>query len=217
MAEVADFRGIHSGETVYILGNAETLLEHKEFLLGAERKIGVNASNAHIPADYHVLVDSDAAEKFVTHQFGTRYLFHGPGVVSGDVHPGTEKVEFTPKIGTYLDWSRDCSKYIYVCNSSIWVALQLAEWMGFAEAHLMGFELGGVRIRGHALEGDLFLDEHAERQLQLMGYLQGLIKCNHVNMKVFVTSLTSKCKAFPFRNPNNADNQVVDGFGEKPL
>jgi hypothetical protein len=206
MAEIADFRNTHVGEEVFLLGNADSLMEHQEFLnQEGIHKIGINSSNEHVQADYHVLVDSAAGYRFVKHQYMPKYVFYAPGALACEIPEGVNRVQFNPKVNSYVAWSYDCGKYIQVCKSSMWVALQLAQHMGFSYAYLMGFELGGPRIKGHVHEGSYFLDENAERQLQLMGYLRGLIDAEKVDMKVFVTSLTTKCQAFPFVTMQHRD------------
>jgi hypothetical protein len=214
---IEDFKNIHEGEEVFLLGNAANLLDHKELLEEVPYKIGINSSNAHIKADYHVLVDSAAGFRHVKHPHVPKYLFYAPGAIQCTTPEGCVHVPFQPRCNSYVAWSEDASKFIQVCKSTMWVALQLARFMGFKYAYLMGFELGGPRISGHTHADTDFLDENAAGQLQLMGYLRGLIEGNKWDFFPFVTSMTTKCKAFPHIRIEHRDIQRDFLYNTKPI
>lgn len=214
---VAEFHNKHQGEEVFILGNAKNLTDHAELLERVPFKIGVNSSNAHIHADYHVLTDSAAGFRFVKHEHKPKFVFYTPGGIQAEVDPGCERVFLNPKVNSYVAWSNDLSKYVQVCKATMWVALQLAKYMGFRYAYLMGFELSGARIEGHVHDLANFLDENASLQLQLMGYLRGLIDGGGVtDFFPFMTSITSKCKSFPFIHLEHRDVQRNFLYKAKP-
>jgi hypothetical protein len=109
MTDVAEFKDKHKGEEVFILGNASTLLDHKEFLdnLPGWQKIGVNSSNAHIHSDYHVLVDAAAGLRYAKHKNKARYVFHPPGGFPADADPDyTERVFLNPKVSCMCMFAR---------------------------------------------------------------------------------------------------------------
>jgi hypothetical protein len=94
--------------------------------------------------------------------------------------------------------------------------------MGFKHVYLMGFELHGKRISGHIWDRDDFLDENARQQLQVMAYLRGLMDAGkfgdpqNPDFKVFTTSLSSRCKAFPFIHIQHRDVQRNFLYQGKP-
>jgi hypothetical protein len=200
--------------------------------------IGMNASLSHYQSRYWVGLDLSTLWAARKEGYEPDYTFlpNTPGYDFGN------KVEIKTIYGRRFSWSQDLTKYIYPCRATIWYCLQLAAFMGFDPIFVTGFDLKGPRPKGHVNAGHTMEPAGIHHQLQLMGYLRRLLETKAVTARIFNCSteinkddwspigyplhaedegryedLSSKEEELVRVPVGNADDQVVDGFGEKPL
>ena len=202
-AGITEFRNKHEGEEVAILLNGLSLIENLPYL--PKYTIGVNASAYHHKSQYHVALDILTLWKMCNPEYKQR-----PDLIFSHRVYYTDGRELTrPPIFNYVDfepitsagWSEDLSKGIYTGRVSLWVALQVAVYMGFDPIYLVGFDLKGGHIPGHINEGHDMMSYSARKQLYLMRRVvnyyrpKGIIKA-----KVYNCSPDSECKSLPYFN-----------------
>jgi hypothetical protein len=206
--EIGDFRDLHKGEAVWILANGPSLF-NTNIPAGAV-SIGINAALSHFPSPYWTALDISTLHAGGREGYRPDYVFLPD--VDGLYYRLAKNIRIPADHKVKFGWSHNLERVIYPCGASIWFALQLAGYMGGDPVRLVGFDLKGPRPKGHVHEGEPMEENSVCAQLELMGYLRGLLDTGEVELDIQNLSSISRCTAL-----NNADDQVVDGFGEKPL
>lgn len=203
MRIIEEFHNVHKGEEGAILLNGPSLLENLPYL--PEHTIGVNASIYHHPSKYHVALDILTIWKMCNPE----YQYRPENLFSHRVFYEDGRELTRPPIFKYIDfepitcvgWSEDLTKGIYTARVSVWVALQIACYMGFDPIYLVGFDLSGGHIPGHVNEGHDMMSYSARKQLYLMKRV-----VNNYQPKGIITSRIyncnpdSLCKSLPYFN-----------------
>jgi len=190
---IAEYRGIASGE-VAILGNGPSLMQQIP-MLGDVDTIGINASLQHHPSKWHCAMDQESLIQLPEMKyeadvlFTTNLLYRLPKTNTKQVSMPTRHMD--------IGWSKDLTDCIYSGKATIWFALQIAAWLGYQDIYLMGFDLSGKRVGGHLREDQDIPHSAIKRQLELMGYLRGLIDTNYIKQRVYICTLDNPCVTIP--------------------
>ena len=194
MADIGEFKNIHKGEEVAILANGPSFLETIEDL-GNIDTIGINASLQHFQSKYHVVMDQESIVQIPEMKYGCQYLF------TTNLPYKLPKVDCEvvniPTRHQDIAWSDDLEDCIYTGKATVWFAAQLAAWMGYEDIYFIGLDLGGTRPEGHLLAGIPMPGIAVSRQLELMGYLRGLIDTEAISQKFYNCSQVSVCSSLP--------------------
>ena len=194
MADIKDFKDIHKGKEVAILANGPSLLEHLD-QLGDIETIGINASLQYHPSKYHVAMDQEALVQIPDMKYESEFLFTTnlpyrlPNIKTEVVNIKTRHMD--------VSWSTDLEDCIYTGKASVWFAAQVAAWMGFSDIYFIGLDLGGDRPEGHLRAGTPIPGISVSRQLELMGYLRGLVDTETIPQKFYNCSLFSVATLIP--------------------
>ncbi len=146
-------KGRHAGETCYVLGNGPSLAEVDFALLEGEVVFATNRINLH-PAyeggwrpTYYVV-----STALVGRWLEDMRAVMGEEGVEGyaaewmrEYFEDLEGVTYFPCDARPV-WSHDASERVTKYGGSLFPMLQIAEWMGFVEARLLGCDLGFVTL-----------------------------------------------------------------------
>lgn len=212
MADILDFKDIYPGGEIAILGNGPSLFEHLD-LLDNIPTIGINASLEHYPSKYHVAIDQEALIQVPELKYQAEYLFT-TNLPYKLPNVKTQVVDI-PSRHQDVAWSSDLTDCIYTGKASIWFAAQVAAWMVGSEGsvYFIGFDLNGERPKGHLHEGMPMPSIAISRQLELAGYLRGLIDTEAIDQKFYVCSDFSSITLLPkvkFRNRHFIKNTAYE-------
>lgn len=192
--DIAEFENVVPGGEVVVLGNGPSLLEMIPELEGVDT-IGINASLEHVSSKWYCTMDQENLINLPSMKHEAEFLF-------------TTNLPYKlPKIDTEqvtintrhhdVAWSSDLNDCIYSGKATMWFALQVAAWLGYEDIYLTGFDLGGVRPFGHLREGQEIPFSSVARQLELMGYLRGLVDTEFVKQRFYNCSWNSPCVSIP--------------------
>lgn len=149
--KIKKFKNIHQGERCFIIGNGpslkyedlETLKEHREICFGANR-IYLSYEYTEWRPDYYVAVDylivqNDRAK--ILDMEGIRFIRHFYKMV--DQWDSEDIYQFTglPCKAGEPKLSMDIYQGIYIGNTVVYDALQIALYMGFREIYLLGVDM----------------------------------------------------------------------------
>lgn len=190
---ISDLRGVKSGEVV-VLGNGPSLQKQIPYLDGVDT-IGVNASLQYHPSGWHCALDQESLLQIPEMKYEADVLF-------------TTNLPYRlPKVKTEvvalrtrhhdIAWSNDLEDCIYSGKATLWFALQVAAWLGYEDIYITGFDLAGERPEGHLRAGQEIPYSSVTRQLELMGYLRGLIDCQEVKQRFYLCTWESPCVSIP--------------------
>jgi hypothetical protein len=192
---IEEFHHRHKGEEVAILLNGPSLLENLDYL--PEHTIGVNASGKYHYSDYHVALDYTTLVKMCdpdTYPTRPKYCFSHPlRYIDGREHKRP-----IHSVG----WSDDpLGRGFYTGRVSLWVALQLASYMGFDPIYLVGFDLYGGHFPGHINEGEPMMEQSARKQLYLMNRVKNYYQPRGIiTERIYNCNPDSLCKSLPYFN-----------------
>lgn len=168
----------HEGETCVILGNGPSL-DHHDLSAIPFPTIGTNASWMLHRSTYHCLTDEWQLRHYADHND-----IHGwTNLITANVDYEAAGIP-APKACIRLDvldhggeaqWSDDLTRGVYICTTIMWVALQVARYMGFTTIYLLGFDLcahdGRSKFAAHPKATEhAFIEEIADIQNRLMGW-----------------------------------------------
>lgn len=192
------FKDIHKGGEIAILCNGQSLYQDIEDLkIDKIPTIGVNASWRAYESTYHLALDDPQVRLITRERPDMKNLIIGH-------HKYPERPENVSTIHMLFNrkvaFNCDITKGIYICRSITWSAIQLANYMlgGKGEVYLLGFDLGGKRIKGHPKGDEDIPNDSVMAQYELMGYLRSLIDSEKLGIKVFISSKSkSKVRSIP--------------------
>ena len=150
MPDIADFKGNHVGREVLLLGNGPSLRSTGNIAPGV-LLMGMNQSWRVFPRpDYHVVLDitqeSQPGGRAALRELGDRLFTICPFDYGISINLLTDLPQRS------VTFSRDLTHGVVVdahgVGSVMYMALQLAEWMGFARIWITGFEMGGPKFTG---------------------------------------------------------------------
>lgn len=186
---VQDFRGRHTG-AVAILANGPSLIDHPLHRIACPT-IGINQSRRFHDSTYHVAIDLDHFVKPGTDRMpGGGWRPQDQGFLrpiadrlftAGNGKPyGCILEPLNPTPPRALGWSWDLTRGVYCHVSTVYVALQLAVWMGFESIYLLGVDLAprmtadpqgrGAVVHGHCYPGHPMADGMEPAQREMFGY-----------------------------------------------
>ncbi len=159
-ARIKKFRNIHAGERCFIIGNGPSLRAEDLDQLKDEYTFAVNSIYCMYPytewrPTYYVAVSSDLflmelpdKASFANVIEGCRAAFTTMLVRAFDYRDDEdmEKVHyfetrnFEESVCQGLQFSEDCSDYMYCQTTVLYTVLQLAAYMGFREIYLIGVD-----------------------------------------------------------------------------
>lgn len=186
MIALSAFRNLHQGEPVAILGNGPTLADHDLARLTC-KTIGTNMSWLKALATYHVAVEHGQAGR----DPGVYRGLDAMGrlfVAGGGWNIGHVMNILNPHHGA-PEFSRDIEDGVVVsmdgCGSVVYVAIQLAAYMGFTPIHLLGVDLYGEHFHGRWATSEMI-----ERQNELFAHVPE-------DVKVYVVGSPESRARFP--------------------
>lgn len=154
-AMVRKFYNCHEGERCFIAGNGPSLTAEDLDMIKGEYSFGTNKiynifPNTQWRPTYYICMDYMSMKEEIMSEktkIEAEYLF-----LNWQQHKNIEKDEkivlcnFNPHYvinlwnDTHVDFSEDCSKYIYNARTVTYSAIQFAAYMGFKEIYLMGVD-----------------------------------------------------------------------------
>jgi hypothetical protein len=158
---VSQFGGLHSGERAFLIGNGPSLEETPLHLLDDEICIAMNKidmlyDETSWRPTYYLQINESPPEEMVE---STRYhvsegfqcfiaedlrdqLPDGDAVTYLDrIYPDEGVYEAVTRGDYQQVWSEDLSEHVYLYKTSMYVAAQLASYMGFDELYFLGCDL----------------------------------------------------------------------------
>jgi len=157
---ISDFRDIHSGERVFLIGNGPSLEETPLHLLDDEVCIAMNMIDMLYdetdwrPTYYLQVNDSPPAEMIESTRFHTNEGFQC--FIADDlrdiseednvaylnrIYPDEDVYEAVERRDYQQIWSKNASEYVYLYKTSMYVAAQLASYMGCDQLYFVGCDL----------------------------------------------------------------------------
>jgi hypothetical protein len=202
--EIKDFKDIHRGEPVAILGNGPSLLDLLPRLPKGMKTIGMNASWNHWPSEYWVGLDLSTMFQARRDEYKPDFVFVPD--MDGYEYEHAECIPVKCNFMKRWYWADRLDQEAAPCRSTMWFALQLASYMGFDPIFVLGFDLAGPRPAGHVHAGEPMEQKSTEHQLQLMGFLRCLMNRGDVKARIYNCSTESLCTSLPYWAPMTQDD-----------
>jgi hypothetical protein len=200
MTEIGEFKDLHKGEPVCMLANGPSLLTTLHKIPDGMATFGMNASPSHKESPYWVGLDMSTLWTAKREGYKPEFAFL-PLLEGFKYDDAGDNIIIRAQYGRQFSWSHDLEEVIYPCRSTLWFSLQVAAYMGFDPIFILGFDLLGPRPPGHTHAGEPMVYAGICHQLQLMGYLRGLLERGEIKTRIYNCSAESKCTCLPYHTP----------------
>ena len=156
---IEDFKGLHDGQSVFVLASGPSLGELDLSPLKRRIVIGLNRSSLLYPdTHYHCVMDLQLFEKYSDLLLRSRYLFTFPD------RPFGIPIQLLGAEG----FSSDLSEGIYSGYTVSFFALQLAVYMGFSNIFFLGLDLKHDKGATHFFGSDWVSRNHETTEFPKM-------------------------------------------------
>jgi hypothetical protein len=216
MNAILSARDRHPGEPVAILANGPSLTDHPLNRITCAT-IGINQSRRFHDSRYHVALDwdhfaapgTDRASDGSWRPQDLRHLEHlGDRLWTVGQKPyGVRLTSLNPPYPHTFAWSEDLTAGVYSHVTAVYVALQVAVWMGFTRIYLLGVDLktrvyedpqGRNRVEhGHCYPGHPMNPSMEPQQREVFGFAAGWLAARRPDVHVFVCNPAAMLGAFP--------------------
>lgn len=190
MTRIGDFKDLHRGKRLFILGSGPSLNELDLSKLEHRLVMGLNRSFLAVPdTHYHCVMDRRLFDLYPEELEKARYLFTIPGSPRG----------IPIKLLGTEGFSWDLEEGIYSGYTIAYFALQVAVYMGFSEIFLMGLDLQLWKGNTHFFGFDFASRSHESTEFpkmrRMLGYAAKVLRDEPV--EVYNCSPTSTLQVFP--------------------
>lgn len=219
------FKGIHSGERCFIIGNGPSLTSEdldrlqNEYSFASNKIYNVFGQTKWRPT-YYVVSDNDITPQMYAYSCnfddGVKAKFFPANFRKGCVGKN-KNAYFYNYVGcdttgkTMPEFVPDMQKYLAEGYSVAYVAIQIAVYMGFTEIYLLGIDFswprhkdcqGNIYENGmvkHRFYEDNTQDEIGIPNVELMenAYRQALLYCQKHGVKIYNATRGGKLEIFP--------------------